>query len=493
MDIKIGWADLILISPMILLFLTSLIPVTIKVLNGNREPRPSVNLLIVMVGLLLTAAVGGIVNVAPESRQIFVRSLTVDGISTWMNYLIVFITAASIFLSVDHPAIKGKQFSEFLFLILNCAVGMMVVVGANDLIVTFIGIEMMSLPLYLLIALSHEERLSKEAAFKYFILGSLASAIFLYGIAFIYGTAGTTDLKELATQLPELLTGNKLALVGVIAVLVGFCFKVSVFPFHFWAPDVYQGAATPLTGFMATAVKAVTFVAFLRFVMSKPLLSAGSETAIDILQWLAVFTMLAGNVAAILQNNIKRVLAYSSIAHSGYLMVGLLAAGLSETPAYGTGALLFYLFGYALMTLGAFAFITLFEKFEGSLVSIDDLKGVASNHPMLALGLTICLLSLAGIPPLLGFFGKFYIFMAAVNEGLLWLALWGVLNSVISVYYYLRPVVVMYMQTRDTGYDPVQQGYLLSRVTLGVTAAMLIVGGIAASPILKAVQFAVGK
>ena len=490
MEIKIGWADIVLILPMISLFITSLLPVTIKVLKGNREPRPAVNLLIVMIGLLLTATLSGLVSVTPKSHTAFDHALIFDGVATWMNYIIVFITAASIFLAFEHPAIMGRQFSEFLFLALNSALGMMVVAASNDLIVTFIGIEMMSLSLYLLIALSHEAKLSKEAAFKYFVLGSLASAIFLYGISFVFGIAGTTDMRALAVKLPELLAANRLLLCGVVLVVLGLCFKVSIFPFHAWAPDVYQGAPTPVTAFMATAVKAVTFAAFLRFIAAKPFLSAGSETLIDLLQWLAVFTMLVGNIAAILQNNIKRILAYSSVAHSGYAMVGLIAAGVSETGVSGASGVVFYLFGYAFMTLGAFACIVLFEKFEGTLVSVDDLKGIAQRQPLIALAFTVCLLSLAGIPPLIGFFSKFYLFSAAIEQGLLWLAIWGVINSVISVYYYLRPVVVMYMQEAE-GEDPIQSGHLLARVTLYVSAALLVVGGIMSAPILQAVQSSV--
>ena len=261
--------------------------------------------------------------------------------------------------------------------------------------------------------------------------------------------------------------------------ILGFCFKVSIAPFHAWTPDVYQGAPTPHTAYMATAIKTVSFAAFLRLIATKSL--AGSENLLDFLQWLAVLTMIVGNVAAILQNNFKRMLAYSSIAHSGYLMIGLITTGISDDMPFGASGLIFYLAGYSLMTLGSFAIVALMEKSENSSINVDDLAGYAKKKPLMALCLTIFLLSLAGIPPTVGFFGKFYVFTAAIGEGLIWLALWGVINSVISVYYYLRPIVVMYMKDGNAEEAPYSMN--ATRTAIIVSAILVVFLGIVSGPI----------
>jgi NADH-quinone oxidoreductase subunit N len=362
---------------------------------------------------------------------------------------------------------------------LSSTIGMLILVSAQDLLMIFIGLETMSLALYLMIAMSHEQKLSKEAAIKYFILGSFASAIFLYGIAFIFGSVGSTYLPAVIEKTGELITSSQTFMFGMTMMILGFCFKVSIVPFHAWTPDVYQGAPTPHSGFMATAVKAVSFAAFLRLIYTKSLV--GSENLLNILQWLAVITMIVGNVAAILQNNFKRMLAYSSISHSGYLMVGLITAGVSEDTSFGASGVIFYLAAYSLMTLGAFAVVTLMEKNENTSVQIDDLAGYARKRPAMALCLTVFLLSLAGIPPTVGFFGKFYVFTAAIGEGLIWLALWGVINSVISVYYYLRPIVVMYMKEGDAQEAPVSMN--ATRTAIIISAILVVFLGLVSGPV----------
>jgi NADH-quinone oxidoreductase subunit N len=230
---------------------------------------------------------------------------------------------------------------------------------------------------------------------------------------------------------------------------------------------------------MATAVKAVSFAAFLRLVLTNALV--GSENLLDILQWLAVITMIVGNVAAILQNNFKRMLAYSSISHSGYLLVGLITAGISDNKSFGASGIVFYLAAYSLMTLGAFAVVTLMERNENVVVQIDDLAGYARKRPAMAFCLTLFLLSLAGIPPTVGFFGKFYVFTAAIGEGLIWLALWGVINSVISVYYYLRPIVVMYMKEGDAMEAPVSMN--ATRTAIIISAILVVFLGLVSGPV----------
>lgn len=474
--------DLVIVAPMAALFLVSLIPLMIKVFRGNTEPNPVATLMYNFIGLV--AAAGITASLAGARKTGFHDAIVLDGISTWTSYLVFFVTAVGLMLAYDNVATRGRQFTEFCFLTVSSAIGMLILIMSNDLIVTFIGIETMSLCLYILIAMSKEQVLSKEAAFKYFVLGSFASAIFLYGVSLVYGTAGSTFFPQIAEATKTMLTTNPVFVIGMGLLVIGFAFKVSIFPMHSWAPDVYQGAPTPVTAFMATAVKAASFVAFLRLFNSQGYaLSPAMLTAVS---WLAVLTMVIGNAAAILQDNFKRVLAYSSVAHSGYAMVGLIAAGFGTQYQYAASSLLFYLLSYSIMTLGAFALIALFEKSENTSLSVKDLRGLAAKHPALALSLTVLMLSLAGIPPTLGFFAKFYVFSAAIEQDMYWLAFWGVLSSVISVYYYLRPVVMMYM----SGDEPVEmmRTHLLTRATVLVAAVLIVVMGVLSSPLLKSVQ-----
>lgn len=481
--------DLVVVLPMIVLFLVSLIPLMIKVFRGSREPNPLFTLIYSFVGLVFAtgftaAQVGG-------QKTAFSEAIVLDGMSTWASCLVYLITAVGLMLSYDHMATRGRQFAEYCFLLISSAIGMVILIMSNDLIVTFLGIETMSLCLYILVAMSKEEILSKEAAFKYFVLGSFASAIFLYGVALIWGTSGTTyfagsgGTRGLAELTGRLLATNRIFGAGMAMVILGFGFKVALFPFHAWAPDVYQGAPTPVTAFMATAVKASTFVSFLRLFQGDGFLHA--PHFLTALTWIAVLTMILGNVAAIVQNNFKRVLAYSSIAHSGYAMVGLIAAAFGNNFSDAAASLLFYLFSYTFMTLGSFALIALFEKRENTSLNVDDLRGIGHKHPILALSLTILMLSLAGIPPTLGFFGKFYVFTVAIEQDMYWLAFWGVINSVISVYYYLRPVVVMYM-VEGTSEEKLMRSHLMTRMTVIASALVIVALGIFASPAIRAVK-----
>lgn len=487
---QIGLADVLSVSPLIALFLASLIPITVKVLRGNKEQPPFATLIQglggVIAALILLLTVYILVGDRPNPTA-FANALVMDGVTVSVGALALLIGAGSMLLMYDNPSTRGNQFSELMFLVMSCISGMLILVAAVDLLVVFIGLETLSLALYMMIAISHEQRLSKEAALKYFILGGFSSAIFLYGIAFLFGTAGSTYLPQIIAQTGDLISSSRMFLFGITMIIVGFCFKVSIAPFHAWTPDVYQGAPTPHTAFMATAVKAVSFAAFLRIIASKALV--GSENLFDFLQWLAVFTMIAGNVAAIMQNNFKRMLAYSSVAHSGYVLVGVITTGVSDNMGFGASGVIFYLVGYSLMTLGAFAIVSLMERDENHSIGIDDLAGYARRKPLMALCLTVLMLSLAGIPPTIGFFGKFYMFTAAIGEGLLWLAIWGVLNSVISVYYYLRPIVVMYMkegQGEDAGAP-----LLATRTAILVSSIFVIVLGIASGPLFELIEKAI--
>lgn len=481
--------DFVVVLPIAVLFLISMVPILLKVFLGNRDPNPLSTLTYNFIGLvfaaLLTAAMYGGKKVA------FSQAIVFDGVTVWTSCLVFLIAAVALMLSYDHVATRGRQFSEFCFLMMSSVIGMVVLIMSNDLIVTFIGIETMSLCLYIMTAMSSEETLSKEAAFKYFILGSFASAIFLYGIALVWGTAGTTYLVGETGGSPgvldladKLINTNRVFATGVGLVILGFAFKVALFPFHTWTPDVYQGAPTPVTTFMATAVKAASFIAFLRFFHSEGY--GQSPNLMNVMMWIAVLTMLVGNVAALMQNNFKRVLAYSSIAHSGYAMVGLIAAVFGGNFGEGAASLLFYLFSYAFMTMGSFALIALLERHGNTLVNVSDLRGLGRRYPVLGLSLTVLMLSLAGIPPTLGFFAKFYVFSAAIEQDMYWLVFWGVIGSAISVYYYLRPVVMMYMSEEEG--SEIMTTHLMTRMTVIASALVIVVVGILSSPAIRVVR-----
>lgn len=475
--------DFLLTSPLLAIFLFSLVPITIKVLRGNKEQPYFATLLQGLIGLLACSAL--LIIFGGANKSAFFGSLVFDGITQWFGVIALLITCAALALFYDSPSLKGPHFSEIIFLLLNSVLGMLILVSANDFITMFIGLELMSLATYLLVALGHEEKFSKEAAIKYFILGGFASAIFLYGVALIYGSTGTTSIPSIVEKSTALLGSSQLFVFGTAFLLIGFCFKISIAPFHAWTPDVYQGAPTPLTSFMATAIKTVSFAALLRFIGTRVL--ADHVQIQDVLQWLAVITMIIGNVAAIVQNNFKRMLAYSSIAHSGYVLIGIITAGVSEQPSLASSSVVFYLFAYCIMTLGAFAIVSVLEKNENTTISVDNVAGLSKKHPWLALCLTIFCLSLAGIPPTLGFWGKFYLFSAAIKEGFLWLVLWGVINSVISVYYYLRPIVCMYM---NEGSAELPQYALSTRFVISFCAVMIVLLGLVSGEIYKAAQHA---
>lgn len=488
----VGIQDLVIVSPLIALFTLSLIPLMIKVFSGNREPNALATLMYNLIGLVL--ATGLTAALAGARMTAFSEALVIDGLTLWTSNIVYLVTAVGLMLSFDHIATKGRQFSEFTFLMMSSSVGMLMLIMANDLLITFVGIEMTSLCLYILVAMSKEEILSKEAAFKYFVLGSFASAVMLYGIALVFGAVGSTGFGVIADSVPQMISlHNRIFVAGWIMIILGFAFKVSIFPLHSWAPDVYQGAPTPVTAFMATGVKAATFVAFLRLFGSEGL--SNLPVLESVISWMAVLTMTVGNTAAILQTNVKRILAYSSVAHSGYALVGLIAAGFGDNFNAAAGSLLFYLFGYSLMTLGAFALVALYESRTNVTVAVSDLKGLASRHPVLALSLSVLLLSLAGLPPTLGFFGKFFVFSAAIEQDMYWLALWAFINSIVSVYYYLRPVVVMYMSEEE---DPILAprlvtGRLMTRAAVMLTALLIVMMGVFSSPLLRAVQRSVSN
>lgn len=336
---------------------------------------------------------------------------------------------------------------EYYALTLFALAGMMLMATATDLVILFLALEVFSLAVYVLTGIRRESAAGTEGAFKYFLLGSFSSAFFVYGIAFTYGLTGTTKLDRIGAYLAADPTPSPFVLLALGLLIVSFAFKVSAVPFHMWTPDAYEGAPAIVAGFMSTAVKAAAFAAFARVVVS----GFGPRTAdwTVVLWWVSAATMVVGTVVAVVQSNLKRMLAYSSIAHAGYLLVGLVAAN-----ATGRAALLFYLLAYAVANLGAFAVVALLSTRERAAEDISEYTGLWYRQPVLASVLAVFLLSLGGMPPLAGFVGKWYVFSAAVRSGDYALAIIGVLTSVVAVYFYLRVVVAMFMHEAEQGLTP---------------------------------------
>src|ERR1041384_5707626 len=367
--------------------------------------------------------------------------IVADNFGLFVTLTLVIIGILTIMFSSQVLERDGMPSGEYYSLTLFAIVGMMMMATANDLLVIFIALEILSLAVYVLTGIRREAA-GTEAAFKYFLLGSFSSAFFLYGIAFTYGVTGSTRLAAVGSYLSaQSMTGNPLILVALGLLLVGFAFKISAVPFHMWTPDAYEGAPAIVTGFMSTGVKAAAFAAFARVFLSS--FEPFSADWAPIVWVIAAATMILETVVGVAQSNLKRMLAYSSIAHGGYLLVGLVAAN-----EVGKAAILFYLAAYAITNLAAFGVIALLGARDRDNDELRDYAGLWYSHPALSALMTVCLLSLGGLPPTAGFLGKWYIFSAAVSAGYYGLAVIGVLTSVISVFFYLRVVVMMYLQER---------------------------------------------
>ena len=367
-----------------------------------------------------------------------------DGYALFFKILFLIIAFLTILISMGYTQREGIAFGEYYALILFATLGMMLMAAGTHLITIFLGLETMSISIYVLAGMMREDRRSVEAALKYFLLGAFATGFLLYGIALIYGATGSLYLKDIASYIASKkdLLRSPMLLMSLVFLTIGFGFKIASVPFHMWTPDVYEGAPTSITAFMATGVKAAGFSALVRVFFSA--LSAFLPDWTSIMWLIAVATMTLGNIVAISQTNIKRMLAYSSIAHAGYILVAFVAGN-----DLGTSGILFYLMAYAFMNLGAFTCVILLGKKGEENTLINDYTGIGFKYPLLAASMTIFLLSMAGIPPLGGFMAKFYVFSAAVKGKFYWLAILGVLNSAVSVYYYLRVTVLMYFRESE--------------------------------------------
>ncbi len=395
----------------------------------------------------------------------FAGSYAVDNFALFFKWVFLLAAVLAILHSGSYLRQEGMEHGEYYTLLLFAVLGMMVMASARDLMVVYVGLELMSITFYCLVGYLRGRLGSNEAALKYFILGAFSSAFLLYGFSLIYGITGTTSIAGIHTFLaahPEAMAAP-LAL-AIVMVIVGLGFKVSMVPFHFWSPDVYTGAPTPVTAFLSVGSEAAAFAAILRIFVSG--LSGQSELWTGLVTALAVITMTVGNLMAIQQRDVKRMLAYSSVTHAGYILVGVVVGG-----SVGSATVMFYMLSYAFMNVGAFGVVAALNRTDGREGSnLDHFAGLAKLHPALAAVMLMLMLSLAGIPPTAGFFGKFYIFMGAVKANLIWLAIIGMLNSAVSAYYYLRVAVYMYMR------EPEGEPQVMVPVSMRWSLAASIIG-----------------
>lgn len=419
--------------------------------------------IISLVGILIAGMANGPLRAL--NQEAFSGLVALDSYTWFFNLLILIATGLTVLTSVRYLAEDELRMPEYFVLLLFAAAGMMFMVSGNHLLLIFVGLETLSMSVYILTGILPESRKSSEGALKYLILGGFSSAIFLYGAAFVYGSTGSLGLPGIMKYFQAGQVGS-LAFVGMGLLLIGFSFKIAAVPFHMWTPDAYEGAPTPIAGFMSVGVKAAAFAAFARvFFDALPVFKVDWS---HILWIVAFLTMILGNLAALVQDNIKRMLAYSSIAHAGYILVGMVAG----TEA-GTQGILYYLLAYTFTNIGAFGVVALVGRKGEAKVLIDDYRGLANAHPLLALVMAVFMFSLAGLPPTAGFVGKFAIFGSAVAQGYIWLVVVGVLTSAASIFYYFRVVMKMYMEPANSAF-----------VRLQFSPPMLVALGIAVITVL---------
>ncbi|HME34620.1 MAG TPA: NADH-quinone oxidoreductase subunit N [Candidatus Sulfotelmatobacter sp.] len=417
---------------------------------------------------------------AQSPGMAFSNMVKVDSFSVFFHFLVIAIAAVVILSSFEYMAVQRIRAGEYYALILFGAVGMALMSSAVELVLIFIALEISSISTYILTGFRRNEASSSESSLKYFLLGSFATAFFLYGVAMIFGATGSTNI-DLISQKLQAGPVQLLVYVAMALMFVGLGFKVAAAPFHIWTPDVYEGAPAPITGFMSTAPKAAAFAVLLRVVYT-----INAPGRFWFLWMAAAFSMTLGNVGALVQTNIKRLLAYSSIAHAGYILVAF-AMTTPDNSVSGISAVMFYTAAYAAMNVGAFAVVSHFANAGERYVTLEDYEGLGRTSPLLAATLTIFLLSLIGIPMTGGFFAKFYVFSAAVRSNLIWLTIIGVVNSAIGSYYYLRVIVVMYMREprKPVPVTPVPFGLGLA-LAISIIATLYL--GILPARVLQYVQ-----
>jgi NADH-quinone oxidoreductase subunit N len=425
--------DILSNAPLMIVTVTALVAMIVE---AARKTKPVVTSYVSLAGLAI-AALFAVSNLTAEGQS-FGGMVRHGGYANFFGTLFCVVACMTVVLSRNYFEQQKYHRGEFYIMLLFTTIGMMLIASANDLIILFLGIELMSVCLYVLAGFIRTKERANEAALKYFLLGAFSTGFLLYGIALMYGTVGTTNLVMIQNVFAVVST-NVVFVIGAGLLIIGLAFKVAAVPFHMWAPDVYEGAPTTVTAFMSTGVKAAAFAAFITvFIRTFDFLGGRVN---ELIAFLAAASMILGNIVAIAQTNIKRMLAYSSIAHAGYMLSGIASGTLD-----GQVGVMFYLVAYTMMNFGAFAIISMVEQEGDNNLSLDDYAGLSRQQPLLAFLMAVFMFALAGVPPFGGFFGKYYVFFAAIKSHMTWLAIIGVLASLVSAYYYLRIVVLMYFR-----------------------------------------------
>ncbi|HZM60184.1 MAG TPA: NADH-quinone oxidoreductase subunit N [Vicinamibacterales bacterium] len=466
-------------APMLCLTLGALAAMAAEAFRRKGERMP-----IGWFGIIVLAGAGLSAGFLWDRNLVAFDVIVADNFGLFVTFVLVVVGLLTVAFSSQVIHRDGLPAGEYYALVLFSIAGMMMMAMATDLLVIFIALEILSLAVYVLTGIRRDTLAGTEAAFKYFLLGAFSSAFFLYGIAFTYGVTGSTRLTAVGAYLSaQSMTGNPMILIALGLLLVGFSFKISAVPFHMWTPDAYEGAPAIVTGFMSTGVKAAAFAAFVRVFLSSfepfRVPSPAGPGWADVVAAIAIATMVLGTIVGVAQSSLKRMLAYSSIAHGGYLLIGLVAGN-----QVGKASILFYLLVYSVTNLAAFGVIAMLGARDKPNDSLRDYAGLWHSRPALAALMTVCLLSLGGLPPTAGFIGKWYIFSAAVSAGYYTLAIIGVLTSVISVFFYLRVVVMMYMSDRDTAHAPAPITPVgMAALSLAIVAIFVL--GILPTPVLN--------
>lgn len=473
----------ILSLPLILISGFAIIAMLLIVFTGKRNaPVMYFSLFSLIVTGLSSAYTLFIPNETIKSAinpdSIFANMLLYGSYSAFFDIVFCLAGVLTILASRNYLHQEEYEHKEYYVLILYAIAGMMFISHSNNLLMLFIGIETMSVTFYILAGYFRFEERSVESSLKYFLLGAFATGFLVYGIALLYGATGTLDLSIIHLKVTQGIVQNTYLIIGLGLLFIGLAFKVAAFPFHMWAPDVYEGAPTPITGFMSTAGKAAALVAFI--IVAKnvininsiyPEIANGSSTMTMIIAVLSAATMLVGNIIALVQKNIKRMLAYSSIAHAGYLLMGIVA----NNPR-GWAGIVFYATVYLFMQIGAFIIIGIIEKKSFRYLNLSDYSGLSKTKPVLAALMALFMFSLAGIPPMAGFFGKYYLFVAAIEAGYLWLTIIAVISSIISMYFYIGLIIYMYFN--EPGEDIPQTNVGLSSISLAISSIGILFFGI---------------
>jgi NADH-quinone oxidoreductase subunit N len=479
-------ADFYYLLPELILTFGALIvlstDVAVRGLRSVRSEPAEIGFDRVLMWMTIAVLVAATIALAPSvgvNRTIAAGMVAIDGFGVFFRVLFLVAGIVTALMSARYLATENVRAGEYYFLILCATLGMMFLAGGIDLITIFIGLETMAVAFYVLAGFVRRNKRSNEAAIKYFLLGAFSLGLLLYGMSLLYGLTGTTELRAIAIELAASGGGLLLAL-AVMLLVAGIGFKIAAVPFHMWAPDVYEGAPTPVTAYISVGSKAASFAMLFRiFVEGLPAFREGGLGSFfgQPLGWgaffyvLAVATMTVGNVAALTQNNTKRMLAYSSIAHAGYVLIGVVAG----TPR-GVTAALVYLMVYLFMQLGAFAVVVALRRRDVIGDELKDLSGLSATHPAAAVAMLLFMISLGGIPPTAGFMGKFWIFGAAIDAGYIWLAVIGVINSAISLYYYVRVVVFMWITEAEPSVPPFTVSPLMASVLIVTVAGTLLFG-----------------